>query len=210
VSEAKPTKTARRRRTAEEARREILEAARIRLAAGGPEAVRLQDIAGDLGISHPAILHHFESREGLLQALAVRAMEELNDGLVRDIESDRLEPGEGIDRIFEALSRGETARILAWRVLSGREQGEPRARQYLRELVDAVYGRIREHARTSGLEGPSWEEAAFCMRLASAAMFGDAILGPMLNASCGVDEAFQKRFRHWVDELISDRLVRRG
>ena len=54
--------------------------------------MRLQDVAADLGISHPAILHHFESREGLLQALALRAMEELNDGLVRDIESDRLEP----------------------------------------------------------------------------------------------------------------------
>ena len=87
MSEAKLTKTARRRRTAEEARREILEAARVRLAKGGPEAVRLQDVAADVGISHPAILHHFESREGLLQALATSAMEELNDGLVRDIES---------------------------------------------------------------------------------------------------------------------------
>lgn len=209
MSEAKLNKSARRRRTAEEARREILDAARVRLAQGGPEAVRLQEVAADVGISHPAILHHFESREGLLQALASRAMEELNDGLVRDIEHDRLEPGEGIERVFEALSQGDTARILAWRMLSGRDSGAAPARQHMRELVDAVHRRTSEAARGTGLEAPTWEEAAFCMRLASAAMFGDAILGPLLNASCGVDEAFQRRFRHWLDQLLGQILTRR-
>jgi len=47
------------RRTKEEAQRVILDAAEERLANGGPEALRLQDIAADVGISHPAILHHF-------------------------------------------------------------------------------------------------------------------------------------------------------
>lgn len=206
MGEARSSKTGRRRRTAEEARREILDAAQVRLAAGGPEAVRLQDVAADVGISHPAILHHFASREGLLQALATRSMEELNDGLVRDIASGRLEPGEGIERVFEALSRGDTARILAWRMLSGRSSGGQPERQHMRELVDAVHRRITESARGSGHEVPTWEEAAFGMRLASAAMFGDVILGPMLNASCGVDEAFQKRFRHWLDELLAEKL----
>ena len=209
MAQARSTKTARRRRTAEEARREILDAAQVRLAAGGPEAVRLQDVAADLGISHPAILHHFESREGLLRALSLRAMEELNDSLVRDIESGRLEAGEGIERVFATLSQGNAARLLAWRVLSGRESEEQPTRRHMRELTDAVHRRAEEHARSAGAESPSWEEAAFCMRLASAAMFGDAILGPTLNSSCGVDEAFQKRFRQWLDELISERLTRR-
>ena len=48
------------RRTKEEAQRVILDAAEERLANGGPEALRLQDIAADVGISHPAILHHFD------------------------------------------------------------------------------------------------------------------------------------------------------
>jgi AcrR family transcriptional regulator len=208
LTEPKLTRPARRRRTAEEARREILDAAQVKLAAGGPEAVRLQDVAADLGISHPAILHHFESREGLLQALALRAMEELNAGLVRDIERDRLEPGEGIERIFEALSRGDTARLLAWRMLSGRSSDGPPGRNHLRELAQAVHGRMEEHARSAGAEPPSYEEVAFSLRLASVAMFGDVILGPMLNASCGVDEAFQKRFHHWLDDLLTRYLTR--
>jgi AcrR family transcriptional regulator len=209
LSDSTSTRTARRRRTAEEARREILDAAQVRLAAGGPEAVRLQDVAADLGISHPAILHHFESREGLLQALALRAVEELNEGLVRDIERDRLEPGEGIERIFEALSQGDTARLLAWRMLSGRSSDRALGGNHLRELTDAVHRRMEERARSAGAEPPSHEEVAFSMRLASVAMFGDVILGPMLNASCGVDEAFQKRFRHWLDDLLT-RYLNRG
>jgi AcrR family transcriptional regulator len=208
---SEPTgKTARRRRTAEEARREILDAAQVRLAAGGPEAVRLQDIAADLGISHPAILHHFETREGLLQALSLRTMEELNDSLVRDIEAGQLEPGEGIERVFQVLSQGEAARLLAWRVLSGRADLEPPSRQHMRELVEAVHCRIEEHARSAGTVPPSYEEVACCMRLASAAMFGDAILGSLLNQSSGVDEAFQKRYRRWFDELITLRLMGRS
>ena len=39
----------------EEAQTRILDAAERRLAIGGPEALRLVDIAKDLGISHPAI-----------------------------------------------------------------------------------------------------------------------------------------------------------
>ena len=60
---------ARTRRSAPEARRAILEAAEKRLREGGPEAVRLQDLARDLGVSHPAILHHFGSREKLIRAV---------------------------------------------------------------------------------------------------------------------------------------------
>ena len=54
----------RRRLPADEAKTRILEAAQKRLTEGGPDAIRLQDLAADLGISHPAILHHFGSREG--------------------------------------------------------------------------------------------------------------------------------------------------
>ena len=63
----------RRRRSAQVARREILDAAQQRLSQGGPDAIRLQEIANDVAISHPTILHHFGSRDGLIRALDVRA-----------------------------------------------------------------------------------------------------------------------------------------
>jgi len=119
------TKKTRRRRTAEEARHEILAAAQRRLAEGGPEAIRLQDIARDLGISHPTILHHFESREGLMQALARSAIGALNDDVMRAIsEPDRgTTPEAVLDRVFETLGESGHARLLAWSALS---DGSPR------------------------------------------------------------------------------------
>ena len=47
------------RRSPEEARRAILEAAEKHLVEGGPEAVRVQVVARDLGLSDAAIYHHF-------------------------------------------------------------------------------------------------------------------------------------------------------
>ena len=59
----------RRRRTAEVARREILDAAKQRLMEGGPDNVRLKLIGEDVGLSHSSILHHFGSRDGLMEEL---------------------------------------------------------------------------------------------------------------------------------------------
>ena len=59
----------RKRRSAEEARREILEAAHALLLGEGPDALKIAKIAKRARISHPLILHHFGSTEGLVQAL---------------------------------------------------------------------------------------------------------------------------------------------
>ncbi len=46
------------------------------MAAGGPAGLRLQEVAKAAGVSHPTILHHFGSREGLIQALNLRSVEQ--------------------------------------------------------------------------------------------------------------------------------------
>src|ERR1700758_4498677 len=67
------------RRTSDEARRLILEAAQAAIARTGPEGLRLHDIAAAAGVSHPLILHHFGSRAGLVRALTREAIIELRD-----------------------------------------------------------------------------------------------------------------------------------
>src|SRR5690606_8080594 len=101
------------RRTAEEARRLILDAAEERLARQGPEGLRLQDIARDVGISHPAILHHFESREGLVRALIARANTQLRDSLLGALGDDAAsqDAADHIGHVFTALSDRGTARL---------------------------------------------------------------------------------------------------
>lgn len=206
----------RRRRTAEEARHEILAAAQRRLAEGGPEAIRLQDIARDLGISHPTILHHFESREGLMQALARSAIGALNTDVLRAISdpSRGTSPEAVLDRVFATLGESGHARLLAWAALSerapGRLKGQPAEQQILRILADAVHRRMVEEARRAGGRAPGHEEADFAVRLVAAAMFGDALLGDVLNRLGGLpnDASVQRRFRIWLARLLDERLRR--
>jgi len=75
------------RRTPEEARALILDAAEKTMGGEGPAALRLQDVAKEAGVSHPTILHHFGSREGLVKALHLRALEKLRTELLAQMGS---------------------------------------------------------------------------------------------------------------------------
>lgn len=206
----------RRRRTAEEARRTILEAAQKRLAACGPEEIRLQDIASDLGISHPAILHHFGSREALLLELSRHALRSLNADLVSvlaDSSEDDVEAW--LDRVFETLRDRGHARLLAWGLLTGRlgrtdAAAEGEADDHLLfELAEVVHARRREVARLAGTELPSLEESVFAVQLVAAALLGDALMGPLLRRSAGLasDDGSGERFRAWLGRRVVGLLI---
>lgn len=203
----------RRRRSAEEARREILDAAEKRLAAGGPEAVRLQDIARDVGISHPAILHHFGSRDGLTEALAERAIAALDRDLLRAFQiPDTEEPDAGgsvldvIEKVFATLGDSGHARLLAWRaLLSDERQPEAAEQRMLRHVTEALHARRIELARERGAAPPDPEDTFFVVRLAATALLGDAVAGDIIDLS--VDAAqradLRARFRAWLVRVLA-------
>src|SRR5579862_8491051 len=97
-----PQAMRRLRRTPEEARRLILETARELIADTGPDGLRLQEIAARAGISHPLILHHFGSREGLVRALTRQAADDLRDRLIAAMASGDASLEQQIDRVFDA------------------------------------------------------------------------------------------------------------
>jgi AcrR family transcriptional regulator len=196
------------RRTADEARRLILDAAEARLARQGPEGLRLQDIARDVGISHPAILHHFESREGLVRALIGRANRQLRDKLLSALDGD----GQGgdtayhIGHVFEALSDRGTARLLSWLLLTGRASGEQMEPNVMREIVDAIQARREDWAETHDQPAPDREDTLFIAMLTASAAFGEAIVGRQLAEAAGLDRDGLTRFRLWFAKLINDHL----
>src|SRR3954468_15791630 len=111
VNISAPPSIRRQRRTPEEARRLILEAAQDLLARTGPDGLRLQEIAAAAGISHPLILHHFGSREGLVRALTQRAVSELRDKLLAALGSAEYSLEEQLDRVFDAYRDGLAQRL---------------------------------------------------------------------------------------------------
>lgn len=206
VSKDQKRNVKRVRRSAEEARRLILDAAEDRLAAQGPEGIRLQDIARDVGISHPAILHHFESREGLVRALIARTSDQLRDKILSALKSDHsdetLEANDIISNVFEALSDRGTARLLSWMLLTGRSPENSTSGSLVTEIAGELHEKRKESATHQNRPAPDNEDTLFIAMLTANAAFGDAIIGRELAKDAGLDQAGIKRFRAWFAKLL--------
>lgn len=203
-----PAKTAsgkRARRTPEEARRLILDAAQAAIARTGPEGLRLQDIAAAAGISHPLILHHFGSRAGLVRALTAEATLELRDKLVAAMAQGGFTVDDQLDRVFEAFRSGLAQRMAWLATVDSRDDsdgGHGATMMIQRELADHL------HARRVAMAAPGTvvrrEETEYLIHLIAVATFGDAILGTQLWRSAGVEDSAEadRGFRAWFAELL--------
>ena len=136
-----PSSSARRRRTPEEAREAILQAAEALLVEQGPDKVGLQAVARGAGVSHALVTHYFGTYEALVREVLVR-----RNALVAE-EFQRLilglqtppEPGQLLERFFSVIREHGHGRLMAWALLTGRDEHLPPARtQGLRLLVDAL------------------------------------------------------------------------
>lgn len=185
------------RRTAEDARTAILDAAQLRVAQEGPAGLRLQQVAADAGMSHPTVLHHFGSREGLLRAVSARTVETMRTAMLGAVASGfntRLVPA-----VFEAF-RGGLAQQLIWlaqsEALRDADTGpfeDLVEALYARRLVGAPPGRKPERADTRNL-----------VHLVVMAAFGDALIGPLFRNTRDADEERRRsqQFEDWLRLLI--------
>jgi AcrR family transcriptional regulator len=72
-------------------RRAVLDAALEVIAADGPSAISLRDLARRAGVSHAAPAHHFKDKAGLLTAIALEGNEILAESLAEAIAEERTE-----------------------------------------------------------------------------------------------------------------------
>lgn len=188
---------ARQRRSAAEARRLILDVAEVHLSRSGPGGLRLQEVAGDVGITHPGVLHHFKTREALVDAVVARAVGRLQIEL-----TEALAGSGGTTEIMESVHRvlagGGNARLLAWLIMA---QPAPYGTEHnLEEIADAVqFQRNGEKQATT--------QTRYTILLASLALFADALAGPTMRRSLNLEHPNDgAAFRDWLGELISRQL----
>jgi AcrR family transcriptional regulator len=198
----------RSRRSPEEARRLILDTARELIARAGPEGLRLQEIAAAAGISHPLILHHFGSREGLVRALVQEAVGELRDKLIAAMGSGEASLEQQLDQVFNAHRDG-LAQRLAWLATidpTGKEAGPA---TIMRDIADSLHAR-RIAAAPPGAE-PERADTEALIHLIAIAAFGDAMIGARLRRSAGLPATRQteRRFRAWLAALIREHSTQR-
>ncbi|MFZ9887277.1 MAG: TetR/AcrR family transcriptional regulator [Myxococcota bacterium] len=189
----------RRRRSAAEARTEILDAARVRLLKDGPQGLRLDDIATDVGVTRQALLHHFGSKEELLRVV----IQEAWITLFRDLRmlgspTAGTSLAEVITSVDDAARGRGNARLGAWLLLTG--QGLPAA-MFESALADLpqVLG-----------QGPATtEERRYALLLVGAALFGDAVFGTRLRQALGLPEGEEQRaaFHRWLGTRLEQVLA---
>lgn len=199
----KPAPPRRQRRTADEARAAILDAAERSLVEIGPAAIRLQEVAAQVGVSHPTVLHHFGSRDGLVTAVVDRALAALQADVIAAIESTP--DGEEdvaalLDRVAAALATNGHGRALAWCALSGMAPEETQHR--LRQVAALVHPmRLRKHGHR---HSPSFDDTLFTLLLAMLTLFAQSVAGPMMLRAAGLPEGAEadERFRRWLARVL--------
>jgi AcrR family transcriptional regulator len=198
--------TSRRRRNADEARTAILDAAEKRLAASGPAAIRLQEVAADVGVSHPTVLHHFGSREGLVEAVVRRALDSLEATLLAAVSAAPSGPDDVsslIDAVFDALVVGGHGRTFLWLALSGYAPDDELRIRPLAEVVHAT----RQARRTGKKRMPPFEDTYFTVLLPALALLALSAID-VKGAKKDSDPLGPRHFRRWLARLIHEHLER--
>lgn len=193
------------RRTPEKARETILEAAEYQVRKDGPDGFRLVDVADRAGMHQSNLLHHFGSREALLQAVAsqafergaARAIRAFGEGLSASPE-DRVE---ALAKVFDSIQQEGTGRLYAWLILSDRmtEENAPNFGpliQTLRNWRRAMFG--------SALDAQSEEDLRLALMLSAVVWLGESVGGALFGRvlELGEGEEAQRRFRRLLANMI--------
>jgi AcrR family transcriptional regulator len=199
----------RKRRTADEARAAILDAAERRLAASGPAAIRLQEVAADVGVSHPTVLHHFGSREALVEAVVARALDSLHAELVAAVQSSGHENEDRLtsllDAVFETLVVRGHGRTFLWLMLSGYAPTDDLRVRSLAEVAHAA--RCAKRAGKGKKKAPPFEDTYFSVLLPALAMLSMSVAGAV-DKQTRDDALGPRAFRRWLAKLMHDHFER--
>jgi len=185
----------RRRRTAEQAQTEILDAAERLVRSEGPAALKLTRVADEVGMSHAGVLHHIGSAERLMLLLQRRASAQVRGDLLVALASSRGEArDEAIDLALARLSDPANGRLLAWLVSTGGDPFPAVEEQGLGQIAQALEG-----------------EAEQAVLLAVLAMIGEAVLGGPVRARLGVGATDEDRAesRRWLLSALRKRVNQR-
>jgi AcrR family transcriptional regulator len=204
---AKKTNARRVRRTPEEARTLALASARRLLLAEGPDAITLQSVATDLGMSHTNLIHHFGSAAGLQSELMRQMMSELTAAIESAVM--RLRAGKGefrdfVDIVFDAFDRGGAGRLAAWIVLSGEATRLAPVGEVVRDYIDSV-----ERSADPGVQDVH-ERVTSATLFVTMAALGDAIIGNHLRRMVGRERDAVRRIIGRLLPVVLEREASNG
>jgi AcrR family transcriptional regulator len=189
------------RRPVDESRGAILEAAEQYLIKGGPEEVKVQRIARDLGMTDAAIHYHFGSREGLLESLlrfSGRRFLEKIDQTIGARGANGFDLSQAAAVLCDLYARRGTARLAMWLSLSG---WSPEGEGMLCPLVERLHAaRVREAA--ADRPAPDIADSQKLIALLGAVTFAQALAGDAHLRSAGLSNLSNDDFLTWLTQRL--------
>ncbi len=158
-----------------------------------------------MGISHPGVLHHFGSRDGLLQALYHRWSRKMRDRALERLSRAGSGITEALESMVRALIAPRYAQLLAHLLAADVEPFPNVEERGLGQVAELLH---TERVRQGMNEDAEPEESKFLLLLGMSAVYGDALVGDALRDRLGLanDSDTTTRYRRWAIRLLAERL----
>jgi TetR/AcrR family transcriptional regulator len=188
----------------------ILEAARGEFAQHGFGGARLQDIAARARLSHPTLLYHFGSKEGLYAAVIEQAMQDwagMTSLAIADGKS-------GFDRVASLIDAGfaffasHHDFVVIWRreAIEGGGRLEQAMADHMRPFLEQAVGFLRREVEQGRLRDHDPFELMQLVYGAVMSFFSDAGFRARLLDEDPLGDAARERFRAALSGMLRDAL----
>jgi TetR/AcrR family transcriptional regulator, repressor for neighboring sulfatase len=169
------------RRSPEESRSAILEAAGGLLIAGGPRAVQVRAVAERVGMTDAGVAHHFGSRDALLLALLRHGAHRLRES-VQEAAARWMDEGADVaglvTRMAAVYAEGYGELAIALHAAGWRDDRSG--------LLDPVVDALHEARRRTDVPSPRKEDTRLAIAALHQALATEAVYGPAFRRSAGI------------------------
>lgn len=184
----------------EQAQQVILDAAEKIVFEVGPAGLRISAVAKRAKMAHPNIIHHFGSREGLINALAervgIRATQRISLAISEAMQAEPQDRLKAMTHVLDTAYPGEEGKVAVWMHLSGAKSSLRSNMQKIVELSHQL--RIKVNG-TADIENTNR-----LVMLVTLALVGEVISGPGVKDALGFgsEQSNRANFRQWLAELL--------
>lgn len=168
----------------------------------GANGLKLTEIAEDVGITHPLILHYFGSKQGLIDALIAHIGRELGAEIASFVPwqpAEDTEQSPKVEAAFRVLSDRGFGRLIGWSL----QQHDSKVSEIVAQIVTAVIDSMVQARVSQGEEADEqWlRELRYWVCLTVLAAIGESVAAPVVP----MEKDERPAFRRWLGGLISER-----